>query len=34
MLKPFADYRLGKSPVLILSKTAILTAYGYRRYDE
>jgi len=34
MLKPFADYRLGKSPVLILEKTAILAVYGYRRYHE
>ena len=34
MLKPFVDYRLGKSPVLILEKTAILTAYGYRRYNK
>ena len=34
MLKPFADYCLGKSPVLILEKTAILATYGYRRYNE
>ena len=34
MLKPFADYRLGKNPVLILEKTAILALYGYRRYNE
>jgi hypothetical protein len=34
MLKPFVDYRLAKSPVLILEKTAILATYGYRRYNE
>jgi hypothetical protein len=34
MLKPFADYRLGESPVLILEKSAILGVYGYRRYNE
>ena len=33
MLKPFADYRLAKSPVLILEKSAILAVYGYRRYN-
>ena len=34
MLKPFCDYRLGESLVLILQKTAILALYGYRRYHE
>ena len=34
MLKPFVHYRLGKSPVLILEKTAIFATYGYRRYNE
>ena len=34
MLKPFADYCLCESLVLILEKTAILAPYGYRRYHE